>query len=539
MYVVNSDEMRNLDRYTIETIGIPANVLMENAGREVARRIETLFSRTVSADGPARWVILAGKGNNGGDGLVIARHLLEAGFEAEVVYAEAPERMASADAVAQRRIIERLGIPARVYGAEPLDWRAYDGIVDALLGVGAAGAPRGPYAALIREANASGLPIVAVDLPSGLDADTGAVHEPCIRAKLTVALAFLKRGLMQYPGADYAGQVVCAPIGIPAKLADELGVQTYVLNESVLRRILGVDPAMPRRQNTHKGTYGHALIAAGSRRMSGAALLSAKSALRAGCGLVTLAVPDRLLDSLIGQIPELMLAAVPDGGTGEWGSLGEGTTAPAASHDGSDAGPSERTIGAAEQALLSLAEGKQAMLIGPGMGRFPGDSAWLRAAWESVASPLVIDADALNMLADAQNFAAWPRRPSPTVLTPHPGEMARLAGVSTPEVQHDRIGLARRYAMKHGVTLVLKGARTVVATAAGSVYINVNGNPGMATGGSGDVLAGIIASLLAQGFTAEQAAGLGVYLHGAAGDRAQAQRRSTGSMLAGDIADML
>jgi len=519
MHAVTREEMRRLDRHTIEQIGIPSAVLMENAGRVLAEAVQAVGRAADAGEvRPLRVLILAGKGNNGGDGLVAARHLRGAGMEAEVVYAEPPSALRG-DAALQRDIADRLGIRAQLYGKEAVRWDRFDVVVDALLGTGSKGAPRGAYAALIREANASGRPIVAADIPSGLDADTGAVEEPCIRAKCTVTFAFPKLGLLQHPGAEYAGRVKIAPIGIPEALADELGVHTFVLDERVFREKLRLDPRLPRGENSHKGMYGHALIAAGSRPMSGAALLSAKAALRAGAGLATLAVPDRLVEPLIGRVPELMLAGLPDGGTGEWSALG----AP----------------GPARDSLLALAEGKRSVLFGPGMGRFEGDAAWLRAAWEAVAAPLVLDADALNMLADAGGFAHWPERPSGTVLTPHPGEMARLAGISAGEVQRDRIGLARSFAVRHRVTLVLKGSRTVVAGPDGNVYVNVTGNPGMATGGSGDVLAGVIAGLLAQGLAPVQAAALGVFRHGAAGDRAQAMRPSSGSLLAGEILEAL
>jgi len=528
LHIVSADEMRALDRHTIERIGIPAAVLMENAGREVARKVQSLSKKLFPEKRTCRWVMLIGKGNNGGDGLVAARHLALAGIQTDIVFADPPELIRD-EAALQRDIAANLGFPFIVFRKQEIHWHRYDGIVDALLGTGTAGPPREHYAALIREANASGLPIVAVDIPSGLNADTGAVYEPCIRAVCTVTFAFVKRGLTQYPGAGIAGEIVCAPIGIPEQLADSFGVKTFALTEPVLREKLGVDPALPRRADTHKGTYGHALIVAGSLRMSGAALLAASAALRAGSGLVTLAVPERLVEPLIGRCPELMLAGIPDGGTGEWPELAPSSGA---------SSPSAAVTGAGEK-LLALTRGKQSVLLGPGMGRFPGDTRWLRAVWEQAAIPLVLDADALNMLAAADDFPSWPRRQAPTIFTPHPGEMARLAGISSGEVQSDRIGLARRYALRHGVTLVLKGARTVIASPEGTVYINGNGNPGMAKGGAGDVLAGMIAGLLAQGLNAEQAAALGVFLHGAAGDRAASRRHMAGSLLASEILDML
>lgn len=542
MYVVTAEEMRRIDRHAIETIGIPAMVLMENAGREIAAEVLALIADkhggaavNTKAEGgcagssarPAalrreRWLVLAGKGNNGGDGFVAARHLAEAGVTADVALAE-PAAALAGEAARQREIAMRFGVrcfeAADAEAVRAIDWRAYSGVIDALLGTGASGAPREPYAALIRAANASGLPIVAADIPSGLDADTGAAYDPCIRATRTVALALAKRGLVQHPGAELAGRVAVRPIGIPARLAETLGVRTHLLTEEVLAERLGVDIARPRRPDTHKGTYGHALIAAGTLAMSGAGMLCVRAALRAGAGLATWAVPEALVPHLAGRVPEAMLAGVA--------AASPKAAAPAAWADASPA------------ALLSLAAGKDALALGPGMGRFAGGAAWLRSVWEGAACPLVLDADALNLLADAPDFASWPKRDAATVLTPHPGEMARLARLPTQEVQRDRIGLARRFAAEHGVTLVLKGAGTVVATPAGDVYVNASGNPGMATGGAGDVLTGIVAGLLAQGLSAEQAAAFGVYLHGAAGDRAAARRPAAASLIAGDIVEEL
>jgi NAD(P)H-hydrate epimerase len=519
MHLVTADEMRRIDRAAIEQIGIPALVLMENAGRAVAEEAMAL-GRGGSGDGAgaggrSRWIVLAGKGNNGADGVVAARHLAEAGHEPYIVYAADPASF-TGEAAVQRDIAAHIGLKTAVYGDAPIDWRRFDGIIDALLGTGSRGAPQGAYAALIREANESGLPIVAVDIPSGLDADTGAAADPCIRAARTVTFAFAKRGLAQHPGAALAGDVVVRPIGIPAALADRLGVRTFALSERTFRERLGVDPALPRAADTHKGTYGHVLVVAGSRPMSGAGLLCARAALRGGCGLVTWAVPDRLVEPLTGRVPEAMLAGVPDAGTGDWSRV-----------------PAE--------AVARLAEGKDALVIGPGLGRWTGGAGWLRELWARVdgALPLVLDADALNLVADAPDFAAWPKRTAPAVFTPHPGEMACLTGVPVSEVQRDRIGAARRYAREHGVALALKGARTVVAGPDGDAYVCATGNPGMATGGAGDVLAGLIGSLLAQGLNAVQAAALGVHLHGAAGDRAAAGRPSAGSLIAGDIIEAL
>lgn len=513
MYIVSSEEMRLLDRYTIEQIGLPAALLMENAGRAAAEEVLHWTSETSKSGRPQRWLVLAGKGNNGGDGLVAARHLQDAGIAVEVAYAEPPEEF-SVDLAFQHEIAERLSIPSFVYRPDTISWGAYSGVLDALLGTGSKGDPRGPYAGLIREANASGLPILSLDIPSGLDADTGFLHDPCIRAKRTVALAFLKRGLIQYPGAEAAGDVVVRPIGIPTRFAELAGVRTLELNADTLASHLALDPLAERAADTHKGTYGHVLLAAGTHRMSGAGLLCARAALRSGCGLATWAVPASLVQHLIGRLPEVMLAGLPDAGHGDWAEV-------------------------SADEVLALTEGRSALALGPGMGRYADDTQWLRAIWEGAACPLLLDADALNMLADATDFDEWPRREAATVLTPHPGEMARLANCTASDVQRDRIGIARRYAEERGVTLVLKGARTVVATPQGIVYVNKTGNPGMAKGGTGDALTGVIASLLAQGFSAEQAAAFGVWRHGTAGDLAAAKRPGRESLLASDLIEEL
>lgn len=365
MFIVTAEQMRAVDEHTIRQLGIPAASLMENAGRAIAEEVIKLcrepseggeqgdglpdhsqarhnpartawqahtgpgdragYGGDIFADpalamthpGDQHWYMLIGKGNNGGDGLVAARHLVEAGLGVTLVYADAPEAL-QGEAAVQRDAAAQLGIPAVVHGREAVDFSRCTGIVDALLGTGSRGAPRGAYAALIRAANDSGKPVVSADVPSGLDADTGEVYEPCIKARVTVCLALLKRGLVQYPGASAAGCIVVRAIGIPARLAPEHGPSVRLLTEEVLRAALRIDTGRRRAPDGHKGTYGHVLLAAGSLPMSGAGLLSAKAALRAGCGLATWALPAALLPHMIGTVPELMLAPVADGDSGEW-----------------------------------------------------------------------------------------------------------------------------------------------------------------------------------------------------------------------------
>jgi NAD(P)H-hydrate epimerase len=308
--------------------------------------------------------------------------------------------------------------------------------------------------------------------------------------------------------------VAVRPIGIPERYAEEQGVRTFLLHETLFEERLGVEIELPRKADSNKGTYGHVLVIAGTRQMSGAGWLSSRAAMRAGCGLVSWALPNRLVEPMIGKLPEIMLHGITDKEQGAWTE-------------------------ASSEELIQLAEKKAAIVIGPGIGRFSGDSAWLRDIWEETGCPLVLDADALNIIAKSTDFASWRSRSAAVILTPHPGEMARLLGIPVHEVQRDRIGFARRYAVQHGITLVLKGTRTVCATPEGVVYVNTTGNPGMATAGAGDVLAGMIGSLLAQNLNADQAACLGVYLHGAAGDRAAAKRHSAGSIIASDIIEEL
>ncbi|MGC5328868.1 NAD(P)H-hydrate dehydratase, partial [Brevibacillus sp. SYSU BS000544] len=387
----------------------------------------------------------------------------------------------------------------------------YDGIIDGLIGTGTKGAPRSPYADIIQEVNRSKRPIISIDIPSGLDPDTGQLHDSCMKATRTVALAFLKRGLTQYPGLDAVGEVIVRTIGIWPSFADQFGIRTFLLSKTFLEEHFADSTDQPRQNNSHKGTYGHVLVCAGSQEMSGAGLLCSKAALRTGSGLVTWAVPESLVPSLMGLVPEVMLKGLA-GKTHSLNSVEE---------------------------LLAVLTTRNIAVIGPGLGRFADDSRWLRTIWEQSSCPLVLDADALNMIADTADFAEWSLRSHPTILTPHPGEMARLLGVTTAEIQRNRIEIARSFAARHRVILVLKGARTVIATPDGAAYINPTGNPGMATGGSGDVLAGIIAGFIAQGLSADHAACFGVWLHGYAGDQAASKRKSPNSLIAGDIINEL
>jgi hydroxyethylthiazole kinase-like uncharacterized protein yjeF len=379
-------------------------------------------------------------------------------------------------------------------------------VVDALLGTGIKSEVRGLFAEAITMLNASGLPIVAVDIPSGLDTDSGAPLGVSIQAEMTVALAYPKLGVVTYPGVNYAGDLVAADIGIAAEGVAEVAPKTELLDRETIRWLV------PRREpDTHKGTYGHALIVAGSRGKTGAAVVAARAAMRAGAGLVTLAAPRSLNNILAGALVEVMTELLPDNTAEQMESLSDGD-------------------------WRRLLERKHALLFGPGIGVTAATQNALRWLLRNLAIPWVIDADGLNSLAleiDRLRYA----RTAP-ILTPHPGEMARLTGKSTAEVNADRIGLARGFAVENRCHLILKGARTVIATPAGRVFINPSGNPGMASGGMGDVLAGILTALLGQGLGAEDAMKLGVYLHGFVGDTA-AQVKGEIGLIASDIIEGL
>jgi NAD(P)H-hydrate epimerase len=354
--------------------------------------------------------------------------------------------------------------------------------------------------------NASGRPIVAVDIPTGIDADTGAVMGAAVLADLTVTMALLKRGLVLYPGALFAGTIRVADIGIPSEVVEKEKITVHLLDRGYAWGIL-----RHRYPDTHKGDYGHLMVLAGSLGKAGAAVLAARGALRTGAGLVSVAVPNSLVPIVQQQIVEAM--CVPSAESID-GTLGIG----------------------AEGELLKAAEKMSACAIGPGLSTHYETVQVVRNLIQRLAIPMVIDADGLNAIAGSVNILKKVK--APVVLTPHPGEMGRLTGLSSADVQKDRIKIASEFAVKHKVTLVLKGAGTVVAGPDGEVFINSTGNPGMATGGTGDALTGMIGSLLAQEYPAVQAACLGVYLHGLAGDLAAKEKGEMG-MIAGDLIEKI
>ncbi|MCU0559010.1 MAG: NAD(P)H-hydrate dehydratase [Desulfobacterales bacterium] len=487
MILVTSAEMQTLDRLTIEVFGLPGRVLMENAGREAARVLLANFAE--AARGGVG--IAAGCGNNGGDGFVVARCLAQQGYPVQVFLLGAAERL-QGDAAANLALLRPLGVPvAEIREAATLQALQQETDrpalwVDALLGTGLNADVRGVYRDLIERINRSGRPVLSVDIPSGVSADTGRVCGAAVRATVTVAFGFAKIGHALLPGAELAGRLEVVDIGIPAHLLPQAAPRHQLLTDALARAALTRRPA-----DAHKGLTGHLLLLAGAPGKTGAAALAAESALRVGAGLVTLGVGASLN-------PVMETATL------------EAMTAPLAEAAPGILGP------AALEETLALARGKSCLAIGPGLGPADATGELVRAAVRKSPCPLVIDADGLNHLAG--RLECLENLSVPAVITPHPGEMARLLGVTTEAVQQDRIGCARNLAASLKIHVVLKGARTVIAQPDAAVFVNPTGNPGMASGGMGDVLTGAVAGLISQGVAPGRAACTAVYLHGAAAD---------------------
>jgi ADP-dependent NAD(P)H-hydrate dehydratase / NAD(P)H-hydrate epimerase len=487
MKILTAEQMREADRCSIVDLGIPGVVLMESAGRAVVSEILRRYSHL--APGPV--LVLCGKGNNGGDGLVVARTLLQQGWQVTTVLFTA-EAAIRGDARLYLEILQRLGVSIEyaedVPGVETLFPRLPVPvlIVDALFGTGLSSPVSGHYAAAIDWMNSSPALKVAIDIPSGLDASSGAILGSALYADLTVALAAAKLGQVIYPGVTCCGELAVAEIGIPQAVLDELAAG-ILLEAGDVRDFLPARPAVG-----HKGTFGHLFLVAGSCGKSGAAVLAAEAALRAGAGLVTVATPASQQGTLAVKLTEAMTTALDE-------VAGE-------------------LAGTAFAQIAALWQDKKVLAIGPGLGRSPATVAVVRKVVAECPLPLVIDADALFALADATELLKA-RPVGTTILTPHPGEMAHLLGISIAEVEADRIATARCFAEAHGVILVLKGARTVIAAPDGGIMINPTGHAGMASGGMGDLLTGIIAALLCQGAPPLAAAAAGVWLHGRSGDR--------------------
>ena len=505
MLLVTSQEMRELDRLTIEKYRVPSLTLMENAGEATAEALAARFSK--QAKGGV--LVVCGKGNNGGDGFVVARHLKKKSIPCEAVLLARKEEI-SPDAAENLRAY--LKLKGKVFeGSDPLALlrerlKGKKLVVDAIFGTGLKEDVRGVSAEAIALINSSGLPVLAVDIPSGLDGDSGRPLGVAIKAEMTVALGYPKLGEVVYPGVAYVGELAVADIGIRAEAVREVRPRAEMLEDEEIGWLV------PERDpDSHKGTYGHLLVFAGSRGKTGAAILASRAALRSGAGLVTLAAAHSLNDIFAGALAEAMTEPLAEAANEEIEPLGD-------------------------QDWRRLLERKTAVVFGPGVRVNDATRSALWWLLRNLDMPLVIDADGLNLLSGDIGRLAGAKRPP--VLTPHPGEMARLVGSDTAAVNADRAGVARSFAEKHRCYLVLKGARTIIATPEGRIFINPTGNPGMASGGMGDVLAGILGGLSAQGFAVEDSLKLGVYVHGFAGDQASMVKGQMG-LIASDVIEAL
>jgi NAD(P)H-hydrate epimerase len=504
--LATAEEMRRGDRRATERYGVPSLLLMENAGRGAVDVLE----RVLGPVARRRIAVLCGKGNNGGDGFVVARHLLGRGARVSAwlvghagdvrgdarVNLEALQR-------AGERVAEAPDAPGDAFDRLRAELADADVIVDALLGTGVRGAATGAIAAAIEAVNVAGRPVLSLDVPSGLPSDGEAPAGPVVRARATVTFGLPKVGLLLPEGVARAGRVEIADLGVPRDWLAE-GVTTALLEAADVRAAL---PARP--MGAHKGTYGHLLVVAGSVGRTGAAMLACLGALRSGTGLVTCATPASQQPVVAALAPEPMTEPLPET-------------------------PARTLSGKAVERIVELLARMDAVALGPGLGLEPETQAAVRTLVRDVARPMVVDADALTALAGSLAFCR--EAAAPRLLTPHPGEAARLLGCGIAEVQADRLASARRLASESGAVVALKGARTVIARPDGHAALNPTGNPGMATGGTGDVLTGMAGGLLAQGIAPHEALAAAVYLHGLAGDLAAATRGEAG-LIAGDVAD--
>jgi hydroxyethylthiazole kinase-like uncharacterized protein yjeF len=503
MKILTSEEMRAVDRKAIEEVGIPGAVLMENAGLQVYEALKELFPRPDRE----RITIVAGKGNNGGDGLVVARHLFINGARPTVLLLARVEDL-HGDAGLNAQIGRRIGLEIKEIGT-PVDWAAQRTglrrstvIVDAVFGTGLTQPAGGIFATVIKDINRCRAFKLAVDIPSGLSSDSFEVIGPAVRADLTVTLAAPKVAHVFPPAESLVGVLRVANISEPPAFLQDPGLKLELVEKDEVRPFFE-----KRASDTHKGTYGHLLCVGGSWGKTGSISMSAKAALRLGAGLVTVATAESCLPLVARSMMELMTEPLPE--------------------------TKHKTI-AAEAAgrVLELLRGKTGLLLGPGLSTDPSTAEFVRALLPRIKVPTLIDADGLNII--AANPDLLQSLKTEAVLTPHPGEFSRLIGVPIPEVLAKRLELAPAFARDRGVHLVLKGYRTLTCAPDGRVFVNPTGNPGMATGGAGDVLSGMIASLMIQEKDMPGAVRAAVYLHGLAGDLG-AEKLGEKFLAAGDL----
>ncbi|MFC1494418.1 NAD(P)H-hydrate dehydratase [Thermodesulfobacteriota bacterium] len=487
MRLVTASEMREMDSLAIEEMGIPGTVLMENAARGAAR----VFMDHFDPPGGSSIIMLCGRGNNGGDGYVMARYLHEREMSVRVAILGNMSSI-SGDALVNLEILKRINVEINEI-TDDEKWESFsdgikttDFIIDALLGTGLNSPVRGIFKRVIDDVNASGKPVMSIDIPSGLNADNGKVMGTAVKADITVTFGFAKPGLVVYPGADYTGHLALIDIGIPDAVSSRLKSEHELIGPDEFMHLLSNE-----KSDVHKGKRGHLLILAGSEGKTGAAALCAMGALRVGAGLVTVGVPESLNPILEKKLTEAMTVPLPE--------TEEKSLALKAGED-----------------ILRLIDKKTVLAIGPGLSTNPETVNLVSKILKEVKVPVVLDADALNALSMVPDSLKYLDKNK--VLTPHPGEMGRLTGLPVRDIQADRLETTRRYAKKWKCNLILKGAGTILSDPGGMVSINPTGNPALASGGSGDVLTGMIAGFLGRGLTPVKASQAGIYLHGMAAD---------------------
>jgi hydroxyethylthiazole kinase-like uncharacterized protein yjeF len=487
MKILTSQQMQNIDKKAIAKLGIIGPILMENAGIQITKEILAKFPDIPNE----KVVIVAGKGNNGGDGFVVARHLFNRGCR-PVVLLLASRKELKGDAALNAGIADKIGISikeilsVRQWSVQKRSLSKATVLVDAIFGTGLTSPARGLYATVIQDINRSKAFKVAVDIPSGLSADSFAIIGPCVKADLTITLAAAKIAHVFPPAEECVGELKIGNIGIPPFLFDDPKLKLEMLEKERIRSFFE-----PRKRDTHKGTYGHLLMLAGSLGKTGAAVMAGKAAIKMGAGLVTAGLPKSCLPIVARSMMELMTEPLPE--------TKKGTLSAEALPE-----------------ILDLLENKDALMLGPGISTHESTKELVLSLLPRIKVPVVLDADALNILASKP--ALLKSLSKPAVVTPHPGEFARLVRLSTKEVLARRLELVPRFAGKYGVYVVLKGFRTLTATPGGRTFVNPTGNPGMATAGSGDVLSGMIASMIMQEKNILDAILAAVYVHGLSGD---------------------
>lgn len=503
MKILTSQQMKEIDRKAIEEIGVLGPILMENAGLQIFKELKARFPDFTKE----KIVIIAGRGNNGGDGFVIARQLWNRGVTPYVVLL-ASKTDVRGDAATNLNIAENIGIKIyEVHSAK--EWNKHRNkvfqssiLIDGIFGTGLTKPAQGLYATVIDYINKTEAYRIAIDIPSGLSSDTFQIIGPCVKADLTVTLAAPKIAHVFPPAEECIGELVIADISVPSFLFDDVNLKLELVEKKHVLPYFD-----KRKKDTHKGTYGHLFIVSGSLGKTGAAIMAGKAALKMGAGLVTIGIPESCLPVVARSMMELMTEPLPE------------TSEKTLSLEGLDK-------------VVSLLEGKDALLIGPGISIHESTSELICSLISKIKVPVVVDADALNILAG--NPKILKSLKGPAILTPHPGEFARILNLSIKEVVDNKLELVPQFAEEYGLYLVLKGYRTLIATPEGKVFVNPTGNPGMATAGSGDVLSGMVASMIIQEKSILDAILASIYVHGLSGDVAS-NKLGEKALTAGDI----